>query len=136
MPRLKVKGKAELSDGWSDVPLTTSGNDDERCCWMATRRFPFDGEGANEFKGVSGNTGVIAILFSYYASDGNDGESPIHVELSNEMEQIYTIDNVVNTTQTASTIITVYSGGTQITEFSVNGINVDNGKYEYTKVYI
>ena len=123
-------------EGWSDVPLTTSGSDNERCCWMATRRFPFNGEGANEFKGVSGNTGVTAILFSYYASDGNDGESPIHVELSNEMEQIYTIDNVVNVTQTASTIITVYSGGTQITDFSVNGNNATNSEYVFNKEYI
>ena len=124
-----------VPDGWSDVPLTTSGSDNERCCWMATRRFPFNGEGANEFKGVSGNTGVTAILFSYYASDGNDGESPIHVELSNEMEQIYTIDNVVNVTQTASTIITVYSGGTQITDFSVNGNNATNSEYVFNKEY-
>lgn len=121
--------------GWSDIPLTTSDSDNERCCWMATRRFPFNGEGANEFKGVSGNTGGTAILFSYYASDGNDGESPIHVELSNVMQQIYTIDDVVNITQTASTIITVYSGGTPINNFKVDNNDAENGKYEYTKVY-
>ena len=124
-----------VPEGWSDVPLTTSGSDNERCCWMATRRFPFNGEGANEFKGISGQTGATAILFSYYATDGNDGESPIHVELSNDMEQIYTIDNVVNITQTASTIVTVYSGGTQINNFKVGNNDITSGTYEYTKVY-
>lgn len=125
-----------VPNGWSDVPLTTSGSDNERCCWMATRRFPVkDNTIPNEFVGESGKTGTTAILFSYYASDGNDGESPIHVELSNEMEQIYTIDNMVNITQRASTIVTVYSGSTPITEFNVNGIDVTNGEYIYTKVY-
>ena len=132
----KWNSNDHVPEGWSDVPLTTSGNDNERCCWMATRRFPIkDNTIPNEFVGESGKTGTTAILFSYYASDGNDGESPIHVELSNEMEQIYTIDNIVNINQTASTIVTVYSGSTPITDFSVNGINVTSGEYEYTKVY-
>lgn len=53
--------------GWSDKPLTT--NENEECCWMAVRRFPYKGDSVNEFKGDNNK----AILFSRYSKNGEDG---------------------------------------------------------------
>ena len=101
----KWNGSDFVPNGWSDNPLTPTI--DKRYCWMATRQFPFNGEGPNNFKGVSGETGSTATLFTYLPVDGT---SAFHLELSNEMEQVYTINNEIITPQTASTIITLFEG--------------------------
>lgn len=106
---------------WNDKPLTPTLNN--RCCWMAVRKYPFNGEGINNF---SGETDGTAILFSRYSIDGNNGSSPFHLELSNEMEQVYTINNTIIAPQTASTIITLFEGTSGIT-LNKNNVGLPKG---------
>ena len=91
-----------VPEGWSDVPLTTSGSDNERCCWMATRRFPFNGEDVNNFKGDNYDN---AILFSRYSKNGEDGNG---IEL---IEEFYLASNsnsgvTTGTTGWTKTVVT------------------------------
>ena len=134
----KWNGSDFVPNGWSDNPLTPTI--DNRYCWMATRQFPFNGEGPNNFKGVSGETGSTATLFTYLPVDGT---SAFHLELSNEMEQVYSINNEIITPQTASTIITLFEGanGIRLNESNVvlpSGVTVtgnSDGSLTIYKVY-
>lgn len=131
-----------VPDEWSDKPLTPTL--DYRCCWMAVRKYPFNGEGINNF---SGETDGTAILFSRYSIDGDNGSSPFHLELSNEMEQVYTMNNTIIVPQTASTTITLFEGTSGITlnesnvvvtsEATLTGVTVtgNDGSLTINRVY-
>ena len=123
---------------WSDTPLTPTIL--EPYCLMAVRNYPpkideLDKNGYNLFKGDDSNN---AIIFSYLAKDGSngsdgsngiDGTSPFHIELSNSYDQVYVVDNVVETTQEVSTNIKVFKGSEDITN-KVN-ISVNNNDASY-----
>jgi hypothetical protein len=118
----------DYGEGWSDTPLTPTITD--RYCVMAVRQYPAKKyeNGYNLFKGDASN---YAIIFSYLPEDGKgtDGTSPFHIELSNSYDQVYVVDNVVETTQEVSTNIKVFKGSKNITN-EVN-ISVNNNDASY-----
>lgn len=56
--------------------------------------------------------------------DGEDGKTPYHIELTNDMDQILTVDGVVKYPQTAVTTLSLYNGFDKVTSLTKNDITL------------
>lgn len=113
--------------GWSDTPLTPTISN--KCCWMAVRKYPYEGEGANQFHGAADTNGTITINDKNYSNKAilfsQIGESPYHIELSNEYDQIYVGEDLKTTSdQTFTTTYKIFKGIEEYdgdVEITING---------------